>query len=170
MKSFKIFFSTNRLVSQKNPNFERFENVFSSSQSLRQICHFSDFWISSKLLFEIPFFFSKKLPFFKILKNITISVAYNGKFAICIDFKRFEDFYWKPIYFLKNSNFPTFWRILLSQSHSTANLITSGNLKNSKFFSRQTQLFSHKNPFFECFENSHCSSHLLRQLWCLQRF
>ena len=76
--------------------------------------------------------------------------------------KNFTFFSKNPSVFPEKIKFWKFWEFSIFQSQSTAKFLELGTSKNIIFF-RKGQLIAWENANFQRFENSHHSSHILRQ-------
>ena len=114
---------------------------------LQQICHLFRFWKKFKIFFEKPIYFSKKnRQILNVLRILTISVAFYGKFAtIYIYLFIFKQYHLIRI-LQQICHFFRFWK------------------KIQDFFSKNPSIFPKKQPNFERFENSYYFSRILRQI------
>ena len=107
------------------------------------------------------YFFLKKKQLLNILRNLTNSVAFYGKFANFSDFKKIQNFLEKPIYFFwKRPKIWAFWEISCFLRH-ICNLYRF--LIKFKFFSGKNPSIIKKTANFERFVESYHFSRILRQ-------
>ena len=172
LKKLKILFRKIHLIFLGNPNFERFENSYSSSRILRKFASLVDFK-KTLIFFENSIYFLTETQNFECFgKSYFLSCILQ---LICC-FQRFlkknQDFLSEnQSDFLKKTQiFLTSWEILLFQSLATANLLPLGMLKKLKIFFRKIHLIFLGNPNFERFENSYSSSRILQQICYHKQF
>ncbi len=97
--------------------------------------------------------FSKKTHFLKVLRNFTVSVACNSKFATSSNSTKIQDFFWETylLFLLKKPVLWTFWVFSPVRSHSSENSLPSAILETFKIFSRKPIKFFLKQLNFRTF-------------------
>ena len=89
--------------------------------------------------------FFKKNVIFKVLRNLTNSVAFYSKFAAVSGFhKNSRSFFENSFFFQGETTFLTLWEPLLIQLHPTTNFLSLAFYKNSIVLSKNPYTFLKK--------------------------
>ena len=144
------------------PNFERFENSYFLSRTLRQICYLMRIFVKITVFFRIThFIFSTEAIFYflNVLRSPTFSVAFYDKYATFSILKKIKLFSENPfIVFQKKTQF---FNVLRTLTDSVAFYSKTCNLW--QFFFEKSHLIFFKFHFFERFVDSYYFSRMVVQ-------
>ena len=144
-KKFKFRFKKKTSVFLHTPNFDLFEKSYCISCILQQICYDQHF-LKVSLFFWKTYIFFKKTQILIVLRNLTVSFAFDIKLVNCSCFQFSENwsfFFKKSMCFLSSIKW-TFREIITLQSilwHVC--YFKPFNKKVHDFFSRNPSIFLH---------------------------